>query len=326
MGVKEIFYSGGGDPLNYPRLKEVIGETAAAGMRITLITNLVTDDDQLIDFLGRAPLNRLVVNLWAASEDVYRKVRPSTPRGAFASLVERLKGILTAVSGNVNREVILNHVLLRQNFREFVPMAEMAYDLGAGNVWYATMDLAHESMRPFLLGKEDIAWLLSQIKPAREDFRFGGRADWHFDPSQLDELEQRLRNSRAAEGIYHSDYIDDIPCYAGWGVARITADGNVCPCCKADRMPLGNVYRDSFGGIWYGAKYDEFRQNAKVLSKRHEYFNAISCWRVCDNWTCNIAYHARSSKYRNALDSWAVVGKEPLRRIATLFYRWFPSR
>jgi MoaA/NifB/PqqE/SkfB family radical SAM enzyme len=326
MGAKEIFYSGGGDPLHYPRLREVIHETAAAGMKITLITNLVTDDEKLVDFLGDAPIDRMLISIWAASEDVYRKIRPLTPRGVFTSLVGRLRDLLRTISGNGKKEVILNHVLLRQNFREFVPMAEMAYELGASNVWYTTMDLAHESMRPFLLGEKDIAWLLPLIERSKRDFRFGGRAGWHFEPSQMYELEKRLRNSRAAEGVYHSDYIDDVPCYAGWTVARITADGGVCPCCKADRMPLGNVYRDSFSNIWYGAKYNEFRRNAKTLSKRHEYFSAISCWRVCDNWIHNVRCHASLNEFKKGLDSWAVVGKGPLRRIVTQCYNWFPRR
>jgi MoaA/NifB/PqqE/SkfB family radical SAM enzyme len=326
MGTKEIFYSGGGDPLHYSRLREVIHETAAAGMKITLITNLVTDDEQLLEFLAKAPIDRMLISIWAASEDVYRKVRPFTPRGAFTSLVGRLKSLLDAISGSTSREVILNHVLLRQNFREFAPMAEMAYELGASNMWYTTMDMAHESMRPFLLGEADIAWLLPLIERAKNDFRFGGRAGWHFDPSQMYELERRLRNSRAAEGVYHSDYIDDIPCYAGWTVARVTADGGVCPCCKADRMPLGNIYRDSFSSIWYGAKYNKFRRKAKLLSKRDAYFSAISCWRVCDNWIDNVKYHAMLNEFRKLLNSWVAVGKRPLQQIMTSCYKWLPRR
>jgi MoaA/NifB/PqqE/SkfB family radical SAM enzyme len=292
MGTKEIFYSGGGDPLMYHALPEVIAKTSESGIAITLFTNFQPLDGKMLNYLERAPINRLIVNLWAASEEIYIRLHPGSRPESFTVAVERLRGLISSGSRPAGGEVILNNVLLKENVREFSAMAMLAYDLGANNVWYTTMDMADPAMRNLLLDRNDINWLLMQIERGRKDFSFDRRPGWHFSAAQLDELEKRLGNSRASEGVYHSDYIDNIPCYAGWTAVRITADGNVCPCCKADRMPLGNIHKNSFREIWHSKQYDIFRHNAKVLSKREPYFDSIRCWRVCDNWGYNAYYHS----------------------------------
>lgn len=326
MGTREIIYSGGGDPLMYPHLLQVLSDTAEKGIKSRLITNFVPEKEDILHGLAGAPVDSLAVNLWAASEAVYRRMHPRSPGGCFTGAVARLREMISSGFNSAGREIILNNVLTKLNFREFWDMARMAHDLGANNVWYTTMDLVLPAMRPLLLNETDIAWLLGEIEKAKEGFYFSGRPGWNFEAQQLEELERRLRNSRATEGIYHSDFIDDIPCYAGWTVARVTANGNVCPCCTADRMPLGNIYKNTFREIWYSAAYNEFRQKAKTVSKRDTYFRKIACWRVCDNWAYNRLYHAELEGFERRLQSWQAIGKAQLQRAITAFAKWFPDR
>jgi len=89
------------------------------------------------------------------------------------------------------------------------------------------------------------------------------------------------------------DLGDGHRCYVGWLFSRIRANGDVIPCCKACKLPAGNIYEESFSGIWHGEKMTEFRNHALYLPKSHPYFAPISCSKGCDNAGMNIATHKR---------------------------------
>jgi len=93
--------------------------------------------------------------------------------------------------------------------------------------------------------------------------------------------------------------IDAIPCYIGWYYARILTDGSVIPCCKAAKFSLGNLYDNDFNTIWHLPLYEEFRFNAKNLTKRDPYFSKLNCIKSCDNWGMNLEIHKKFSQPEN---------------------------
>ena len=100
-----------------------------------------------------------------------------------------------------------------------------------------------------------------------------------------------LRRIKAVKGKKVMEYdvkVNDTPCYAGWDFARILTNGDVIPCCKGYRKPLGNIYHDSFHSIWLSQKYNEFRKKAKSTSKGDAYFQEIECLKGCDNYGRNV--------------------------------------
>lgn len=55
-------------------------------------------------------------------------------------------------------------------------------------------------------------------------------------------------------------------CHRPWRLIYITVHGNVLPCCFApwvaehyDEIILGNIFKQSLEEIWYGTKYQIFR-------------------------------------------------------------------
>ena len=108
---------------------------------------------------------------------------------------------------------------------------------------------------------------------------------------------RRLLHSDLERGIYEKQ-INSMPCYIGWQYSRILTNGNVIPCCKAARFPLGNLFNDSFSKIWHSSGYNEFRFKAKNLSKNEEYFSKINCIKSCDNWGMNLEIHNRWEEFK----------------------------
>ena len=102
------------------------------------------------------------------------------------------------------------------------------------------------------------------------------------------EFYRKLSNEKYLEGTYESNIVDKIPCTIGWTYARILPKGDVIPCCKAHKKPLGNINENMFGEIWNSTKYNEFREKAKTLKKSNSYFKKINCYKSCDNLGMNI--------------------------------------
>lgn len=99
--------------------------------------------------------------------------------------------------------------------------------------------------------------------------------------------------------------IDSMPCYTGWIYSKITAEGDVIPCCKAHKKPMGNIYTDSFASIWNAKKQKLFRHKGKHALKNDAYFSEIECYKACDNLGMNLGFHEKmqslSMKQRIAL-------------------------
>ncbi len=105
------------------------------------------------------------------------------------------------------------------------------------------------------------------------------------------ELENYLSCGRYAQGI-----VDKIPCYAGWLYARIEADGEVIPCCRGHRFPVGNIFKEEFFSIWNGEREREFRRRGRERKKEAPLFQLIGCREGCDNLGMNIGFHIEVEK------------------------------
>jgi len=97
---------------------------------------------------------------------------------------------------------------------------------------------------------------------------------------------RRCLSPDADKGNYDR-MVNSIPCYVGWYYSRVLTSGDVIPCCKAARFPLGNIYKNNFPHVWFSKQYDDFRYKAKNLSKTDPYFAKIECIKSCDNWGSN---------------------------------------
>jgi MoaA/NifB/PqqE/SkfB family radical SAM enzyme len=102
---------------------------------------------------------------------------------------------------------------------------------------------------------------------------------------------RRVNSIANTKKYLDGEFVDTLPCYAGWSFARITTSGDVKPCCKADELILGNINERRFSDIWHSTSYNEFRHKCKYLTKKDGYFSSINCYKVCDNLGMNLMVH-----------------------------------
>ena len=85
--------------------------------------------------------------------------------------------------------------------------------------------------------------------------------------------------------------VDEVPCLVGWFFARVMANGEVVPCCRAVMRPMGSLHAAPFAQIWRSAPYAEFRRHADESKAHGPYFKDIGCVTSCDNLMHNIEWH-----------------------------------
>lgn len=105
---------------------------------------------------------------------------------------------------------------------------------------------------------------------------------------------RRVMNMESLGQDKKDTIVDTLPCYAGWSYSRVRVNGDVTPCCKAHRMPVGNLYKEDFRKIWTSPKQRAFRKNALLNKKSDPYFSNIECYKGCDNLGSNLEIHKRA--------------------------------
>ena len=299
MGVRKIIYSGGGDSLLHKDIFRVLEYTSSKGIEILLVSNLTMATRDTIRRVIDSGITQLLVNLWAGSPAAYVGTHPGTREETFFKVVELMRAFAGMRRAPSDPELVISDVICTINYRDIENMVRLAMDVGACDIWFQTVDAESERMRKLLLSGERIDELIIDLRRVKEKYD-PLLGEYQKNILVFDDFLEKLTNSRAPEGVYHSDVIDTMPCYIGWSGCRILANGDVVPCCKGDRHPLGNIFVDSFPGVWYSPRYNEFREKAKLLSKSDPYFSRINCARVCDNWWFNKIIHGKYKEYMRA--------------------------
>ncbi len=272
-GVKRIRFTGGGEPLLYREFERAVKAVKSHGIWLAITSNGIILD-RWVDLLKEARVDEVALSIWAASESSYLAVHPKAKIGEFYRILESVKHLK---SGEFSPSLHLLNVINCHNYHEIAKMGDLGRNLGARSVYFTLVD-AMPDTQGLLLDAKQKSRALEQIEQLKSRFyMLNPEILW----DNLDGFELRLRASDAMQ--YDEDSVDEVPCYMGWHFARITAAGDVAPCCRGVDYPMGNIHDSSFNATWHSEKYDEFRNLALHEKKSHPYFKKMNCYQMCDN-------------------------------------------
>jgi len=297
-GTQEIIFSGGGEPFLYPKIWEVLEFTQKKGLRFRINTNLtLLNKESAARLLTFDKLASLVVSVWAGDPGLYSKIH-NRDAGFFLHIKDNLKFINTSKPPALDVRIFtavnnMNHANLRS-------LLDLAVETGCDALEFGVSDVIPNVTDSFLLNEEQLKFLkhdfiniLKHAKVNKSKVKIINKTIFL----------KRISNPSACFGEYDS-LIDKIPCYAGWVFLRLRANGDFNSCLKSHRIPLGNIYRDSFSAVWNNSLQQEFRKNSLDTPRSKEYFKRIGsgdteeigCRRICDNRLVNEGLH-RFLKY-----------------------------
>ena len=219
------------------------------------------------------------VSVWASKPSLYAKLH-GRPGEDLDRIEKNLKQLNLLKSSEL--EVRIYTVINKLNYKDVPGLLELARTTGSDSIEFAVADVVPGATDIFLLDTQELADLIKGFKTACKHKGIRIVNDKIF--------LRRLSSPDADKGIYdHS--VEKLPCYAGWTFLRINANGNINSCLKSHRMPIGNIYKDSFLSVWNSFLQQEFRLKSLARHKDKSYFQNIGnglegeygCRRLCDN-------------------------------------------
>jgi len=244
--IPALEISGGGDPLVYPKFKDIMDYLNKTNLETSLVTNggLLTDD--IISRLYKFSWIRVSVD--GATKETYAKSQ-GVKEDEFNKVITNIEKLVKELKDTV---IGVSFVINPINYKEIYQASKLFKEIGVHNIRLsiAYTDDQTDIFKPFYNEMMDLSKQASQLTD--ENFRVFDLGSTH-----MSHLESKKQYSIC--GYSHF-------------TAAIEADGSVRPCCTMKGLShsnFGNIKNNSFEEIWFGDTrkkwLDKFDANKCIL-------------------------------------------------------------
>jgi len=298
MGLREIYFSGGGEPFMHSELLEIISHAKKFGIVCSINTNFTLINEEIIQRLIELGVDTITVSVWAGTADIYKDLHPGKKEEDFLRIQDALYCLN---SRKKNRPLVkVYNVICNINYHQITEMLDFAAKTNSEFVEFTLVDTIPGATDKIILSVRERESLLKQCKEIPEGF-LDPRVNHKPKILNLQHFLRRISNPDAQCAEYDTQFIDSLPCYVGWLFARIMPNGDVNSCLKSHRFPVGNLHKQSFKKIWNSRKQIYFRKKTLAMRKDDEFFSLIGndpncktgCHKSCDDISRNVSMHNR---------------------------------
>ncbi|UCG38750.1 MAG: radical SAM protein [bacterium] len=309
LGVRSIYFTGGGEPFMHPRILDLISYIKGKGIHLDMSTNFTLVDRATAEELVRLELDHMNLSLWAGSREVYAKQHPNKSEETFDRMTEVIRHIneLKRRRGQTVPGLGMYNVINVHNYQDIHNMLEFAFRHRMDHVHFTHVDTVPDRTEVLALDRarlEELAAMAREVP--RLTGELGARFGHRLHLIGFETFLRRTLSSGAPEANYDTDLLAVMPsCYAGWSFARILANGEINSCLKSFKIPVGNIHEDSFTRIWFGERQAEFRDHTIDYDPGDPYFlnmgndmatDGQGCQKCCDNLGLNLDIQGRLDK------------------------------
>ena len=218
-----------GEPLLNKSFVEMIRYSAVdKGLRTITSAHLNNLTDEQVEGLAKSGLDKLIVSVDGASQDVYQQYRVG---GDIEKVFNNMKRLVDANKKHSSKlGVVWNFLVMKQNEHQLDMARERAKELGVD----ITFSVMRTNLKNDILQKvednikEDAQWI-----PENQDY------------NPYDVKEKKRKNPIKF-------------CKRPWMETFVNWNGDVFPCgcvVTENKYSMGNVFEKDFSDIWNGAKY-----------------------------------------------------------------------
>lgn len=256
-GLERLTLQGLGEPLLAPGIIDMISYASARGIAVGFNTNAQLLTPERSARLAGSGLSWLCVSVDGAVAETYEAIRGGA---RFARLEEHVPALMDAIARRgAGPDVSLVFVAMRRNIGELPDVVRLAARWGVPKVRVQNLSHSFDDTDPSGSYADIRRFAAEQALWTGQDH---ARAQEAFDQARVvaGELGCELRLPRLDES--EAPAAQGRGCDWPWRSAYVTHRGSVQPCCMvmgSDRVALGDVNDASFGTIWEGAAYGEFR-------------------------------------------------------------------
>lgn len=216
-----------GEPYLHPQFLPMVKYASEKGIYTATSTNAHYLKDEAAQKTVESGLDRLIISIDGTSQDTYQSYRVG---GDLSKVIEGTKNIIAWKRKLKSKtpHVIFQFLVVKPNEHQIPEVYRLAKELGVDEVKLKTAQIY--------------------------DFENGS----DLIPTQ----DKYSRYKLNASGKYSIKNSLDNNCWKMWHSCVITWDGKVLPCCfdKDAQYVMGDLTQQSFEEIWFGKKYQQFRE------------------------------------------------------------------
>jgi MoaA/NifB/PqqE/SkfB family radical SAM enzyme len=276
LGTRRLILTGEGEPLLHPDWPVLLETARRRGLCTALYTNATLLGEKAVGEMLASPPDTLIVSLWAASAETYRRAYPGAP-DRFAVIVRNVAELSRRRTGRGPR-LRLYHPINRSNHRDLAWLPDLAHAMGCDEVFVSPFRTRGGRLSDLALDADETRTVCATLRSLRAGLDRLGLGH---------NLDQTLR--RFAEGAASWA---GTPCYAAWVQAHVKSDGAV-HACKSCPTPMGRLPRQSFAEIWNGPDFRRFRRDLlspEGMRRRQADLDCEFCGQLPENQRIHAVY------------------------------------
>ena len=222
-----IFYFQG-EPYLHPKFLDLVNYASKKGIYTATSTNAHYLTDENAKKTVESGLDRMIISIDGTTQEVYEQYRVG---GNLEKVIEGTKNILRwkKVLKSKTPHVIFQFLVVKPNEHQLAEVTKLAKDLGVDEVGFKTAQIY----------------------------------DYERGSDLIPTIDKYARYKQNTDGTYKikNKLLDH--CWKMWHSCVITWDGLVVPCCfdKDAEYRLGDLKKQTFGEIWQGKLYKDFRKS-----------------------------------------------------------------
>ncbi len=309
LGVRDIYFTGGGEPFMHPRILDIMKHIKSKGIHLDMSTNFTLVNEKISDQLINIGIDHMNLSLWSATPKTYAKQHPNKNEDTFRRMEKMIDYIhqKKKEKGVTKPELGMYNVITVHNYNEVDKMLEFAFRHKMHDIDFTPVDTVPERTDILKLKAEHRKRVAEKVRVMPEQIlMFEKKHNHQLEFRNYHSFLRRMENPDANDANYDTDILDQLPsCYAGWTFSRVLATGDVNSCLKSFKIPIGNIYEKSFKEIWLGKKQQCFRKHTIDYDKNNPYFRNMGndresegqgCYKICDNLGFNLLVNDKMSR------------------------------
>lgn len=232
--VSKIEIVGGGEPLLFPRICELIRDIKEKKFFGSLITNGVVMNKKIASSLIDKKWNLVRISINSGTKEVYSVVNGAN---YFDKVVQNIENLIKNRGIDNFPKIGLHFVLQKTNYFDLSNFFNLAETL---KVDFINLDtLIHDSKKELLLSNKEIKTVIKNLKKLKQTFTL---------EHNIDEAISKLKTNGS---IRNKNYFLNKYCQIVQSSIDVDSEGNVVPCCMAYGEKISKkIANSSISKIW----------------------------------------------------------------------------
>jgi len=245
--LKEVQIGGLGEPLLHRDFFKMIEYARRRKIRSVVTTNGTLLNQQNIEKIIQSGLGALHVSIDSADPEIYKSIRVGARLEVVAENVRSLCD--QRARGGSMLEIIVNSILMRQNYRQVEDMIRLCAKVGADSISFSDMQYTFDvgiSRR-----SESLRLIPESEKDEIRKLFVGAKS-----------LSKELGIEIGLPGLDQPRVREN--CRQPWLYLAVKENGKVRPCCAIHDQEFGDLSCERYSSIWNNDRFKDFRR--KLLS------------------------------------------------------------